>query len=370
MSDLVSSGINFGFNTLSNEVSFDQQWRLQKDQQKYNTLMYNLNNQYNSAAQQMARFRSAGLNSNLIYGQMQNGLAAPTSGQGSAPTPVRMDPFDTLALEQQKANLDKTKAEEENIKKNTEKTASDIAVNDATIVRFGVQNGLDEKQVEFLGESINKFKVECDKMRSEIGVLNKQVEVLEQQRKLTKYQAQNEMIRSWYENEKVQAEIENIKSSTGLNDFQVRRGATLLFAELANFKAVTRKLLSDANTNVVLRQLYNREAELYGVQKSNAEKEGQRLDNEITQWNKTYGNMLGGHDPNDAGGLTGTYVRLGIAFQPFMNLIGTIVGSTIVGSGMKGAAMKGAAKINSAGKFERAVDYISNGNDYGWMSSY
>lgn len=365
MSDLVSSGINFGLNTLSNEVSFDQQWRLQKDQQKYNTLMYNLNNQYNSAASQMARFNSAGLNPNLIYGQMQNGLAAPTSGQGSAPSPVRMDPFDVLTLEQQQANIEKTNAETKNIEKNTEKQESDIKVNDATIVRFGVQNGLDEKQTEFLGESINKFKVECDKMRAEIGVLNKQVEVLEQQRKLTKYQAQNEMIRSWYESDKVQAEIDNIKSSTGLNDFQVRRGSTLLFAELANFKAMTRKLLSDASTNVVLRQLYNKQAELFGVQKANAEKEGQRLDNDIIQWNKTYGNMLGGTDPDDFGGLRGAFLRMGIAFQPFMSLIGTVVGSSIVGSGMRGAA-----KINAAGKMERAADFISNGNDYGWMSSY
>lgn len=51
-----------------------QQWQRQND---YNLQMWNMQNQYNSPASQMARFKEAGLNPNLIYGQGQPGLASP-----------------------------------------------------------------------------------------------------------------------------------------------------------------------------------------------------------------------------------------------------------------------------------------------------
>lgn len=51
-----------------------EQWNRQNE---WNLSMWNKQNEYNSPAQQMARYKAAGLNPNLIYGQGSPGLASP-----------------------------------------------------------------------------------------------------------------------------------------------------------------------------------------------------------------------------------------------------------------------------------------------------
>lgn len=112
MADIFGGLVSYGLNRAGQERSFVMQKELQSDAQKYNTLMWNLNNQYNSAEQQMARFNSAGLNPNLIYGQMQNGMAAPTISAGSAPGSAGAPGMSSLEtaqlalLHSQKKNID------------------------------------------------------------------------------------------------------------------------------------------------------------------------------------------------------------------------------------------------------------------------
>lgn len=48
---------------------------LQKQQQEWNVEMWNMQNEYNTPANQMARYQEAGLNPNMIYGQIGNGNA-------------------------------------------------------------------------------------------------------------------------------------------------------------------------------------------------------------------------------------------------------------------------------------------------------
>lgn len=56
----------------------DEQMRLNQDAFNKNLEMWNMENAYNSPAEQMARFEAAGLNKNLIYGQSNTAGSGPT----------------------------------------------------------------------------------------------------------------------------------------------------------------------------------------------------------------------------------------------------------------------------------------------------
>lgn len=71
MADLFGGLVSYIGNRVSQERAFEQQKELQSGAQNYNTLMWNKANEYNTPYQQMLRFQSAGLNPNLIYGQVK-----------------------------------------------------------------------------------------------------------------------------------------------------------------------------------------------------------------------------------------------------------------------------------------------------------
>lgn len=56
---------------------------MKQQEQAYNLELWNLQNQYNSPAEQMKRFQDAGLNPNLIY-QQQNTAAAPQAASAAS----------------------------------------------------------------------------------------------------------------------------------------------------------------------------------------------------------------------------------------------------------------------------------------------
>lgn len=75
-----------------NENQKNREWNLNlaKLQNQWNIDQWNRENAYNSPAAQMARYKAAGLNPDLIYGQSNLSAASPemTSGDGSLPTDV------------------------------------------------------------------------------------------------------------------------------------------------------------------------------------------------------------------------------------------------------------------------------------------
>lgn len=60
-------------------AKYQAQWQQQENEKAYQRSlnMWNLQNEYNSPTQQMARIRAAGLNPNLVYG---NGVTGNSSG--------------------------------------------------------------------------------------------------------------------------------------------------------------------------------------------------------------------------------------------------------------------------------------------------
>lgn len=103
ISDLAAQGIMTGAQQAGNFLSeaFFNKRRKQESELQYQRQVdfWNMQNQYNSPASQMARYKEAGLNPNLIYGQGNPGNASQTPQynppQLHAP---KMDPINILGM--------------------------------------------------------------------------------------------------------------------------------------------------------------------------------------------------------------------------------------------------------------------------------
>ena len=97
---VIGAGISAGANLITNRQNINYQENTNALQNKRNLELYNMQradalsdwdrqNQYNSPSQQMQRFKEAGLNPNLIYGQMTN---SPTIRSTEAKAPDYVAP--------------------------------------------------------------------------------------------------------------------------------------------------------------------------------------------------------------------------------------------------------------------------------------
>lgn len=123
-----------------NQKNREYNLMLARIQNQWNLEQWQRENDYNSPTAQMARFRAAGLNPNLAYGQMSNGASSPTLTSGAASSPTDMSAIgnkrnfgqamqEMLGLEMQKAQIEAIKAGTEKTKEDTKNvTASTEAL--------------------------------------------------------------------------------------------------------------------------------------------------------------------------------------------------------------------------------------------------
>lgn len=85
---LLGSALGFRSQKKTNKANmelakYQNEWQTQENEKAYqrNLQMWNLQNEYNSPTQQMARLRSAGLNPNLVYGSGVTGNSAGSTPQ-------------------------------------------------------------------------------------------------------------------------------------------------------------------------------------------------------------------------------------------------------------------------------------------------
>lgn len=128
----IASGLNMGLQALTNRANKKTALEIYDKQRADALADWNRNNQYNTPAAQMQRFKEAGLSPHLIYGQTNT---APPVRSISADTPKaaapQMDPQAAnfpqyaLALQTAEQNLKNLQAQEDQIKANTTKTNSE-----------------------------------------------------------------------------------------------------------------------------------------------------------------------------------------------------------------------------------------------------
>jgi len=89
---LIGSGINAGSQMATNSSQLSYSKEMYEKQRADALADWNMQNEFNSPKQQMIRFKEAGLNPNLIYGQMSNSPVVRTSSpQSYNPTAPQVD---------------------------------------------------------------------------------------------------------------------------------------------------------------------------------------------------------------------------------------------------------------------------------------
>lgn len=104
---------------------------------------WNKQNEYNAPTAQMARFKAAGLNPHLIYGQSQT--AAPIRATESAKGEFKHAPIDAMAILgplMQYMQIDKTRAETDNIKAMKDLIINKTYLTDSQVKATDLKNDL------------------------------------------------------------------------------------------------------------------------------------------------------------------------------------------------------------------------------------
>lgn len=221
---LVSAGLNYGM-----------QKSLQKDAQDYNTLMWNKANAYNSPLQQMMRFKAAGLNPNLIYGQMNNGAAAPSMSASSAPH------SDISAIETQQLVTGLIKAQKENIEADTkekeagakEKGAQAQLLTTQEMINqadLDIRKRLADSQISVNDETVNQIKANISKIAQETDNLKVEnaIRSLDLQWNQKSFDDRVALVK---------AQVKAANAQANLSNAQANRITTLLNQELSNLQA-------------------------------------------------------------------------------------------------------------------------------------
>lgn len=221
---------------------------------------WNRENAYNSPAAQMARYKAAGLNSDLIYGQQNLSAASPemTAGDGSQPTDVsnlanKRTIGDMVAqASQTRLTNAQAKLAESQAKKTDEDTkgqsitnsflpdllTGDVDVKSADVRQKLSAAGLNDKQIEVATEQL---KV----MQQSVKESQKKIEDLQSQMENRTFQQVQAMLEYNLRKDKQRYEISEILSKVGLNHANIKRVLNVLPFEIA--ESISRANVNDAS---------------------------------------------------------------------------------------------------------------------------
>lgn len=247
MADLAGSLVSFGLNRLSQDHAFNQQKELQRQAQDYNTLMFHMANAYNSPMAQMNRFKQAGLNPNLIYGQAAGNASAPSINAGSAPSPAQAPAISMLESAQvglvnaQKKNIEADTANKEadtvNKNANTNLLTTQEIINKADL---DIRQRLADSQISVNDETI-------EQMKANISNLAQQTENLKVDNAIKSIQLEWDKASFDDRVKLVKAQWRAANASANLSDAQAHRITTLLNQELSNLQAEFARIVADTN---------------------------------------------------------------------------------------------------------------------------
>ena len=242
-----------------NEKNREYNLNLAKMQNQWNIDQWNRENAYNSPAAQMARYKAAGLNSDLIYGQQNLSAASPemTAGDGSQPTDVsNLANKRTIGdIVSQAASTRLTNAQAKLAESQADKTDAETVgqtinndwlpqllkgqteINEADVKQRLADAGLKGKQIEV---AVEQIKV----MQQSVKESQKKIEDLQSQMENRTFQQVQAMLEYNLRKDKQSYEVREILSKIGLNSVTARRVASLLPYEIA--ESISRTNVNDA----------------------------------------------------------------------------------------------------------------------------
>lgn len=237
-----------------NQRNRDWNLNLAKMQNQWNIDQWNRENAYNSPAAQMARYKAAGLNPDLIYGQQNLAAASPemTAGDGSQPTDVSnlankrtIGEMAMQAAQTRLVNAQANKVEKEADAQNvTNSFLPDLLKGDVDLKSADVRQklsaaGLNDKQIEVATQQL-------EVMRQSVKESQKKIEDLQSQMENRTFQQVQAMLEYNLRKDKQSYEVREILSKIGLNHASVNRIVSLLPHEISNAIASADNLSASA----------------------------------------------------------------------------------------------------------------------------
>lgn len=247
------------FQREENQATRDYNLNLAKQQNQWNLDQWNRENEYNTPFAQMARYKAAGLNPDLIYGQPNLSAASPDMTAGEAGTPMDYSPVAngptigeaaSIAANARLTNAQAKLAESQADKVNAETIGQtinndwlpkllkgQIEINDAEVKDKLASAGLKGKQIDVAVEQIKVMQQSVRESQQKINDLQSQME----NRTFQQVQA---MLDYNLRKDKQRYEIQELLSKVGVNKAQSKRILALLPYEMA--ESVSRTNLNDA----------------------------------------------------------------------------------------------------------------------------
>ena len=258
-----------------NQANRDWNLNLAKLQNSWNIDQWNRENAYNSPSSQMVRYKQAGLNPDLIYGQQNLSAASPemTSGDGSQPTDVsnlanKRTIGDIVAQASQtrltnaqaklaESQADKTDKETEGQGYQNEILKSDAAFRDAlnsgTVQLNNMSLKVSEKGMQLTDEQITKVRKECVQIDQSIQESRAAIDEIRQKISNLKTDQAISRLRYLMDAKLNEATIKKLASECNLNYIQAKKIVDLLPYEISSIQASTSKTRAD--TTVALDSL-------------------------------------------------------------------------------------------------------------------
>lgn len=269
-----------------NQKNRDWNLNLARQQNQWNIEQWNRENAYNSPAAQMARYKAAGLNPDLMYGQQNLAAASPemTAGEGSQPTDVSnlankrtIGDIIAQASATRLTNAQAKLAESQADKVDAETVGQTInnewlpkllegqtEINEADIKDKLASAGLKGKQIEVAVEQIKVMQQSVKESQAKINDLQSQME----NRTFQQVQA---MLEYNLRKDKQRYEISEILSRVGLNHASTRRILNVLPYEIA--ESISRTNVNDATAALTFLKQGTEQLIQASTRLSNTEKE-------------------------------------------------------------------------------------------------
>ena len=277
---LLSSGISSLVSGLGNRAQIKAQAKENQKNREYNLMLARLQNQwnlaqwqrendFNSPSAQMARYRAAGLNSDLIYGQQNTSAASPELTSGEPAAVQDMSPMGEMYRSfgnfmQNYMNLEQQKAVIKNLNSNTEKTneeragveldnilkketlPNNIRLSGITVEGAQVLNDLNkEKRNEILAKIPNIVQ-NTKESEARVEYLNALVGKIDFDKQQDVKRLINETLRN-------SAEIKKLQSETALNENTLMEAISTFSFRLIGLTTANDKLSNEAK--LLLEQL-------------------------------------------------------------------------------------------------------------------
>lgn len=247
------------FQREENQKTRDYNLNLAKQQNQWNIDQWNRENEYNTPLAQMSRYKDAGLNPDLMYGQQNLSAASPemTAGEPGSPmdySPVANGPTigeaASIAANSRLTNAQAKLAESQANKVDAETVGQTInndwlpkllkgqtEINEADVKQRLADAGLKGKQIEVAVEQIKVMQQSVKESQQKINDLQSQME----NRTFQQVQA---MLEYNLRKDKQRYEISEILSKVSVNRSTAKRIISLLPYEIA--ESISRSGANDA----------------------------------------------------------------------------------------------------------------------------